>query len=416
LVIVTAPEAPPPPLPPTHEGRKRVLVVVSPIWEESAAKILKGIAAYQRSDEPWETEWDNEGRSLHDARIFSREHWDGIISRHTNELQVEIAHRLGIPLVDVNNAKPWPGVPNITLNNRTVGQLGGEHFIDQGFRHFAFCGFGNEVWSIDRREGFREALQTAKRECVNFETDYPGYYTGGCTPAWEAQEIEQIAAWLKDLPRPIGIMACNDFRALHILKAAPRARCRVPEDVAVLGANNDEARCELAHPPLSSIATNHQQSGYVAAQVLARLMRRAPLEGMDLMVDPSDVMARQSTDLLAVEDRQIAAAIRFIHQNACKGITVAEVGRAAGLARTQLEEKFRRYITRSPQAEIRRVQLSSIRQLLQDTDLPIRTIADITGFSHPEYLIVFFKREMGESPGRYRSRVRGRLRLSGLPD
>jgi LacI family transcriptional regulator len=387
--------------------RKRVLLVVSPIWEESAGRILKGVSSYQRSHEPWELHWDNEGKTLTNAAILTQEHWDGVISRHTNEVQIEATRSAGIPLVDVNDARPWPGIPNIKLDNSAVGQLGGEHFIDLGFRHCAFCGFANEVWSVERRTGFVEALRMVGRDSPLFETEYPGYYTGGCTPHWEASEVASIADWLARLPKPVGVMACNDFRALHVLEAASVAGLRVPEDVAVLGANDDETRCELANPPLSSVGANHHQSGYVAARVLARLMDGRPIDDVDTTIDPSEVVARRSTDLLAVEDKHIAAAVRFIHQNACNGITIAEVGRQAGLARTQLEEKFRRYFARSPRAEIRRVQLGRIRHLLQNTDLPLRTIAEVMGFAHPEYMIFFFKRECGESPGHYRSRVRG---------
>jgi LacI family transcriptional regulator len=381
-------------------------VVASPIWEESASKILHGIALYQREHNPWEVQWDNEGLSLADDSWFRRQPWEGVISRHTNALQVEACRRLGIPLVDVNNVEAFPNVPNVELDNVAIGQLGGEHFIDRGFRHFAFCGFGNETWSGDRRNGFRDAITTFGRECIVFERDYPGTYTGGCTLQWQSEEIDHIARWLLGLPKPIGIMSCNDFRALQVLNAARHAGLRVPEDVAVLGANDDEARCELANPPLSSVATNHLRSGYVAAQVLDCLMKKRPLTGLTLTVEPIEVIARQSTDLLAVADRKIATAARYIRQHACEGLTVDAVCRHAGIARTQLEEKFRKFFGRSPNTEIRRVQLGRIRQLLQETDLPLEAISELTGFKHPEYLIVFFKRATGESPGRYRRNFR----------
>lgn len=387
-------------------ARKRVLIVASPIWEESAAKILKGVAQYQRGENPWDTYWDNEGLSLEDPSWFESGRWDGVISRHTNELQVRSCANAGIPLVDVNNAQPFADVPNVALDNTAVGRLGGEHFIDRGLRHFAFCGFANLPWSCERCAGFRDALVTIGLSSAIFETVYPNYYAQEVTPGWHSAEIAAIAAWLVSLPKPVGVMACNDFRALDVLRAARDAGLRVPEEVAVLGANNDEARCELAIPPLSSVVTNHLRSGYLAAEALDRLMHGRPLEGLDLCVDPVEVITRHSTDVLAVDDRRVSAAARFIQQNACRGVTVDEVCRHAGIARTQLEEKFRRHFARSPQAEIRRVQLGKIKQLLQDTDLTLNAIADLTGFAHPEYMIVFFKRATGESPGRYRRKLR----------
>jgi LacI family transcriptional regulator len=398
-----------------HGHQPCVLVVASPVWEESAAKILHGIALYQREHSPWEVQWDNQGLSLSDAGWFKRQPWDGVISRHTNALQIDACRRLGIPLVDVNNAEAIPGIPNVVLDNHAVGQLGGEHFIDRGFRHFAFCGFGSEAWSCQRRDGFRDAITTFGQECLLLDRNYPGTYTGGCTPQWQADEIDVIARWLLTLPKPAGIMCCNDFRALQVLNAVRHAGLRVPEDVAVLGANDDEARCELANPPLSSVATNHLRSGHLAAEVLDHLMRGKPIDGLRLTVEPNEVIARQSTDLLAVADKKIAAAARFIRLHACEGLTVDAVCRHAGIARTQLEEKFRKFFGRSPNTEIRRVQLNRIRQLLQDTDLPLDAISELTGFKHPEYLIVFFKRAVGESPGRFRRKIRFQASLVTVP-
>jgi LacI family transcriptional regulator len=169
---------------------------------------------------------------------------------------------------------------------------------------------------------------------------------------------------------------------------------------------------------LSSVATGHFESGHRAAQALDCLMKEGTVDGLDLCVDPSEVILRQSTDMLAVGEARIARAIRFIHENACGGITVAQVGRHAGIARTQLERGFRRFFSRSPQAEIRRVQLNRIKQLLVGTDLPLRTIAELCGFVHAEYMIVFFKRTVGESPGRYRRQFHQRFSspaISGRP-
>ena len=396
----------------TVPARPRVLVVVSPIWEESASKILKGIALYQQEHTTWDIHWDNEGLSLNDPNWFNRDRWEGVISRHTNYLQVHACARLGIPLIDVNDAQNYPDIPNIALDNTAVGELGGEHFIDRGFRQFAFCGFSSEAWSRARSTGFQAAVGVVGHECHLLETIYPGYYNGACTPDWHVEEIERIRVWLLSLPRSTGVMACSDYRAIQILQAARLAGLKVPDDIAVLGANDDEARCELATPPLSSVATNHRRSGYVAAEALDRLLQHRSLDGLDLVINPLEVVTRQSTDILAVDDKKIAIAVRHIHQNACKGLTVDDISRHVGVARTQLEEKFRKFLGRSPHAEIRRVQLARIRELLQDTDLPLNAISDLTGFTHPEYLIVFFKREMNESPGRYRKKLRFQANLA----
>lgn len=383
--------------------RRRVLLVITPVEEESATRMLKGIAHYQRQHQHWETLWDYEALSRFDATWFTDGRWDGVISRHTNEMQVEQCRRLGIPLVDVNDCSPYPGVPNILLDNRSVGGVGARHFLDRGFTSLGFCGFGNELWARERRDGFLAEVTAAGQKCSLFDTPYKG----NPTPDWQAHETQELIQWLRDLPKPAAVMACNDLRALLVMQAADAAGLKIPDDVAILGANDDEVRCELAHPPLSSVATGHFQSGYLAAEVLSLLMDDQNIDARTLTVTATEVSARLSTDILAISDKRIAQAVRFIHQNACSGITVEAVTKHAGMSRTQLEQRFRQFFGRSPQAEIRKVVLARIRQLLIETDLPLKAIAELTGFAHTEYLSVFFKREMGESPGRFRKRPHG---------
>ncbi len=381
-----------------RKSRPRVLLVVCPILEESAARILKGIASYHHQFGPWETFWDNEGRSLRDAEWLREGRWDGIINRHTNAMQAEFCITNRIPLVDVHNATPIKGIPNICLDNVGVGSMGARHLIERGFFHFGFFGYSNERWALDRRHGFAAVIRQSGRECSLHEPAYGGYDT----PAIDDEHCNEAAKWLASLPRPVAVMACNDYRALLLLEAARRAGLCVPEQVAILGANDDEVRCELATPPLSSVATNHQEAGYVAAETLDKLMHGGQASSSELRVGPASAVARHSTDVLAVADKKIAQALRLIQQRACQGLTVPEVARAIGMARTQLEQRFRECFARSPQSELRRVRLERIRQLLHDTDLPLQQVAELTGFAHTEYLSVFFKREVGETPGRYR--------------
>jgi LacI family transcriptional regulator len=195
------------------------------------------------------------------------------------------------------------------------------------------------------------------------------------------------------------------MRGLQVISAAQATDLLVPEEVAVLGINNDTIRCDLAYPPISSVAPNPFQSGYQAAEYLAQLMTGRKPEGLDIRIEPVGVVTRHSTDILAIDDKSVAAALSFIREHACHGITVDEVLQHAFASRSQLEKKFRHFIGRSPQAEIRRVQVAKIRQLLVETDFPLKRIAELTGFEHVEYLCVVFKRVTGDSPGHYRKRV-----------
>jgi LacI family transcriptional regulator len=179
----------------------------------------------------------------------------------------------------------------------------------------------------------------------------------------------------------------------------------VPDEVAVVGVDNDEVLCELCNPPLSSVMPNPQRIGFEAAALLARLMTGAAPDVQEQLIEPAGVMTRQSSDVLAIDNPQIAAAIRHIREHACRGLSVPELLKYVPLSRTVLERQFRKYLGRSPQAEIRAVQLKRARELLAKTDMGLAHIARLVGFVHPEYLSVVFKRESGETPGEYRRRA-----------
>lgn len=366
--------------------------------------MLKGIAQFERSHRPWAAFLDDEARAETDPHWLRSKKWHGVISRHTTPALVQGCAELGLPLVDLNDTAPTHGVPKIRPDNIAIGHLGAEHLLERGFRHFAYCGFTELGWSAERRDGFLEALALAGHSCEVLDVEYPM----GMTPFWDAKQITALSAWLRRLPKPVAIMACNDMRALQVASAAHAAGLLVPEEIAVLGANNDPIRCELAEPPLSSVATNTFQSGYQAAEQLAEMMAGKRPTVLDRRIEPIGVVTRQSTDILAMGDKNVAAAVSYIREHACHGITVEKVLQQAFASRSQLEKKFRRYIGRSPQAEIRRVQVEKIRQLLLETDFPLKKIAELAGFEHVEYMCVVFKRLTGDSPGSYRKKVQAK--------
>lgn len=383
--------------------KPQVLLIFLTRFEECAA-MLKGIAQYERSHRPWAAFLDDEARAETDPRWLRTKKWHGVISRHTGPDLVRSCAELAIPLVDLNDCAPIPGVPKIRPDNTALGHLGAEHFLERGFRHFGFCGFADLTWSGERRAGFVEALSLANQQCDILDVAYPG----DLTPFWDAKQITSLSGWLRRLPKPCAVMACNDLRALQVVGAAQAAGLLVPEEVAVLGTNNDTIRCELADPPLSSVAANAFQSGYQAAEQLAEMMAGKETEALDRRIEPLGVVTRQSTDILAMGDKNVAAALSFVREHACHGISVEAVLKHAFSSRSQLEKKFRKLIGRSPQAEIRRVQVARIRQLLFETDFPLKKIAELAGFEHVEYMCVVFKRLTGQSPGSYRKKVQSK--------
>jgi LacI family transcriptional regulator len=366
---------------------------------EECDSILRGIAHFQKEHEPWDVLVDDDARAASDPGWIASDPWTGVISRATTEVLVAACARKGVPLVDMDDCAPFPGVPKFRPDNVAVGHMAAEDLYERGYRHLYFCGYENQAWSGERCDGFFEAVQLLGMEAGEFLSTHGG---ATMTPTENATAVTKIAAWLRTLPRPAGIMAAHDLRGRQVLAAAQRAGLRVPDDLAVIGVNNEELRCELSVPSLSSVATDAFRAGYLAAEALARDMRGERGVACDVRVEPLKVVTRRSTDNLAIADRPICTALTILREQACAGLTVAELMRQAHISRSRLERGFRHYLGRSPQAEIRRIQVARIKQLLVETDLPLKDIASRTGFEHVEYLSVVFKREVGESPGRFR--------------
>jgi LacI family transcriptional regulator len=218
--------------------------------------------------------------------------------------------------------------------------------------------------------------------------------------------VAEIAAWLKSLPKPVGIMACYDSRGQQVLDACRNAGFAVPDEVAVIGVDNDELLCELASPPLSSVIPDAHRAGYAAAARLDRLMAGKTVAPTAELVPPLGVASRQSTDALALDDKDIVQAVRLIREHACEGINVADVLRAVPLSRRVLEQRFQKLLGRTPREEILQVRLARVKQLLGETELALYQIAERTGFEHVEYLSVVFKRETGLTPSAWRTGAR----------
>jgi LacI family transcriptional regulator len=215
-------------------------------------------------------------------------------------------------------------------------------------------------------------------------------------------EVEEVARWIHSLPKPLGLMACNDFRGIQALDACRRAGIAVPEEMAVIGVDNEELVCKLAYPPLSSVVPNARRIGYEAAALLDRLMRGEPEPTIPLAIPPLEVITRLSTDVNAIADPDVAAAMRFIREHACEGIGVDEVLAQVPVSRSVLQRRFRSLLGRSIHAVIAAVRLQRAKQLLVETDLSLAVIAKRTGFSHVEYLCAAFRQAVGLPPGAYR--------------
>jgi LacI family transcriptional regulator len=320
---------------------------------------------------------------------------DGLICRAmTPDFAEAILHN-GLPTVDLNARHGYLGVPRVASDMEATGRMAARHLQERGFRFLAFCGFSDLLWSTERQRGVEQAA--------------PGQFCGAFNSLsedlwerpWEV-ERDEIGKWLQTMPRPLGLVACNDERGYHVLEACRLLNIGVPEEIAVVGVDNSETFCKLCVPPLSSVLPNAEAIGYEAAALLDRLMQGETVSETNRLIPPSDVITRQSSDTVSIEDPDVALAVRFIRENACKGITVSDVLDKTTLSRSALDRNFQRLLGHSPHDEIQRIRLNRVKQLLVETDWALERIADMTGFGHAEYMMVLFKRVTGKTPTHWR--------------
>lgn len=373
--------------------------------------LLMGIAKYVRIQGHWSVEFEEGDPCEQFPQWFDRWQWDGIIARIKTPAIARAVAKCGVPVVDLSGCLPDSAFPTIRSDEKLVGRLAAEHLIERGFKNFAFCGLNGIQWSDLRFKGYENRLAESGFSCRVYAPPRPPQQDS--TLEYEEHgEIyhQELSCWLKSLPTPTGLMACNDSRARQILNCCRDANVVVPDELAVIGVDKDEIFCELSDLPLSSVILNAQQIGYEAAALLDRLMAGECAGTEVVTVKPLGVSARRSTDVLAIEDRHIAGALRCIRERACHGLDVDSLLNAVPLSRSVLERRFAQILGSSPKAEILRVRLNRVSQLLVESDLPLAEVAAMAGFDNPEYMSRLFKKKIGTTPGEFRKQAgAGRL-------
>lgn len=381
-------------------SRRRQVALLIETSNAYARGLLQGVVHYIREHEPWSFYLMEQGRGDDPPAWLERWDGDGIIARIETPRIAAAVVRAGVPTVDVSAARLVPALPWVETDDEQIARLAAGHLLERGFKSFGFCGDVRFKWSEWREKFFADAVRAAGYEAR-------AYRESGDGAGDVAAQARALRAWVESLPKPVGIMAAYDIRGQQVLDACRSAGLAVPSEVAVIGVDNDELLCDLASPPLSSVIPNAHRTGYEAAALLERMMAGKRVPAAAHLIAPRGVAARQSTDVLAVDDREVARAVQFIREHACEGINVGEVLRAVPLSRRVLEQRFQRLLGRTPREEILNVRLARVRQLLGETDLPLYLIAERTGFEHVEYLSVVFKRETGMTPRAFREEARG---------
>jgi LacI family transcriptional regulator len=383
---------------PTAVRRRQVALLIE-TSNAYARGLLQGIVHYIREHRPWSFYLMEQGRGDDPPPWLANWHGDGIIARIETPRIARAVRKAGLPTVDVSAARLVPELPWVETDDAEIARLAAEHLLERGFRHFAFCGVAHFNWSRWREDLFCRHVTAAGGTVARYRLTH--------SDADLAAQTRGLRRWVAELPKPVGVMACYDIRGQQVLDACRDAGLAVPDEVAVVGVDNDALLCELAAPPLSSVMPNTHRTGYEAAALLDRLMSGKTVPPVAHLIPPLGVAARQSTDVLAVEDRDVAHAVRLIREHACEGINVGDVLRAVPLSRRVLEQRFHRLLGRTPREEILNVRLARVKQLLAETDVPLYAIAERTGFEHVEYLSVVFRRETGGTPSAFRQAARG---------
>lgn len=346
--------------------------------------VLRGVAAFARLNG-----WDLVPQQVRDRNdlVKALEAADALLlGAHALEGD-PLLRRTRLPAVGWSASLtrvPWP---RILTDDLAVGRMVADHFLVQGFRKFAFYSDVQGLWENQRREGFSSRVESA------------GFKVESEPPRTHPPQLDRLVEWLHGLPTPLGVMVVHDPAALALLAACRLLGRRIPEDVAVVGVDNDDLVCEITNPPLSAVPLQTDRIGYEAAALLARIVSSPPrTRHPSITLPPGELVVRRSSDALAFEDADVAKAIRMIRDRLAEGIVTKQVVDSIGTCRKTLDMKFRRALGCGIASEIRRQRIGRARQLLRTADLSMSDVARLAGFSSARQFSETFRHETGHTP------------------
>lgn len=340
------------------------------------------LRALDSSPPPWLRNWDG----------------DGILSRTFTQRMADVIAATGVPTVELRATNLRHEFPFVGVDNSQVGPMVAEHFLERGYQQFGVYSLHTEKFFEERAANFARSVECAGRSCSLLPER-----RSDKARDWEKSQARLIQ-WLTSLPKPAGVFAANDQLAVRVLEACQRAGIAVPEEVAVVGCENEETLCTFATPTLTSVRFDGAAVGYRAAELLDRLMSGLRPPKRHQLIPIKDIVVRESSDESVINDGLVADATRIIRETAAGGLSVQDLCRRLNASRSTLERRMKSALNRTPKEEIQRVRFREVERLLRDTDLPIEAIAEQTGFVHSHYLQAAFKQRHGETPGGFRRR------------
>ncbi|MDF7823472.1 DNA-binding transcriptional regulator [Pontiellaceae bacterium B12227] len=362
---------------------------------ESGRRLIAGVSDYARHFGPWHFHWNPQGE-VYRAKALKAMQFDGALVRDDVDVAPFLA--AGIPVMTFAYSKhQHPGVGWVNTDDHGVSEVVANHFLQRGFCNFAFFGVANRPWAVGRGEGFAASVRDA-----GFEVDA---YWSPVSAKEILNDDAEVLQWLLGLPRPVALMAANDDLGLKVVELCREAGLRVPDDVAVVGVDNDPCVCGLSNPPLSSVSIEQYQSGYRSAELLDKMMKGTASENLIITAKTGELVVRQSSDIVAVDDKAVVKALQFIQNNGHRALTSDEVALASGLYRRGLERRFRTHLSCTIKTYCREARATHLEKILRESHESLEKIAEQCGFAQASHLTRFFTSVRGETPSNYRKRI-----------
>ncbi|MCE0495715.1 XylR family transcriptional regulator [Vibrio salinus] len=371
-------------------------------------QVMEGIGEYlQASQCHWNIFIEDDFTT--NVEHFRSWNGDGVIADFDNPQIIELLKDSNIPVVGVGGSytddEDYPDVPYVATDNYKIVEMAFQHLKEKGLEQFAFYGIPDDSW-----QRWANQRERAFIDLVSQENYFYSVYRGNETNALSWQyDMNRLSDWIQRLPTPIGIIAVTDARARHLLQTCEHLGLMVPDRIAVVGIDNEEMTRYLTRVSLSSVAQGCKTMGYNAAKMLHRLlMKKAKgeenprIENSRILVPPSQVFERQSSDYQTLHDPYVVQALHYIRNNACKGIKVEQVLTHVGISRSNLESRFKEERDHSIHFEIHKAKLDRARNLLSSTDLPIAEISETCGYPSIQYMYSVFKKSFNKTPKEYR--------------
>ncbi|MGB8226784.1 MAG: substrate-binding domain-containing protein [Sedimentisphaerales bacterium] len=373
--------------------------------------LMAGITDYIRDKGHWQLiVWPESSK---ESLLFLKQRGckGAFVSTQTTTKAKELL-QIDIPIIALSTLQNVSDLPYITANSESVAGMAGEYFLKKKFKNFAFFGLTQAKWSLDRMEFFSRYLAEEGYEVRKYEeqipiiSDFVPFTTQWINITLNTGQ-QKLIEWLGHLPKPVAILASCDLFACHLINIANEAKFNVPDEVAILGVNDDRALCNICDPPLSSVALNFKKAGYESAKLLDKIISgQQTMAGQCIEIQPTHIENRGSTDIFAIDDPEIIQVLKYIKQNSNKPLQVDEIASHVYISKRSLQLRFRKAMGRSIHDQIVQAHFDIAKALLIETNLPIDEIAGRSGFLYTYNMRRAFKQTTGMLPQKYRQQQR----------